>query len=119
MNFLFVTSLYLLFLYLGVAYMIAYSVSYVIGMIFAWLVNSLYSFATRPRLSRLPPYAIVATINYLIGLLLVRWLVEGLMIPKALAPIIVIVALVPMSFAGTRLTLLAGLGRNRADDRRD
>lgn len=112
LNFFFVYFVYYIFLLFGTAYSIAYSISYVSGMLFAWLVNSLYSFAVRPRLARLLPYAALATVNYLIGLQLLRWLLESQGIAKELAPVIVIAALVPLSFVGTRLTLLAGLGRH-------
>ena len=115
LNFVFTYALYYACLFLGTGYAVAFSISYFSGMVFAWLVNSLYSFSTRPRLRRLVPYGVVATINYLIGLQLLRWLVESLGVAEVLAPILVIAVLVPLSFLGTRLTLIAGLGPPRGD----
>ena len=93
-------------LLLMMPYWLAFTVSYCSGILFSWTVNSLYSFSVSPQLSRLLPYAAVAIANYLIGLQILTWLVETVGLHAAIAPLIVIALLVPLSFIGTRLTLL-------------
>lgn len=115
LTFGFVYIIYYVFLLFGTGYIVAYSISYVSGILFAWLANSLYSFAVRPRLARLLPYAAFAMGNYLIGLQLFRWLMESQGVAEELAPVLVIAALVPLSFVGTRLTLLTRIGRHKPE----
>lgn len=93
-------------LLLMMPYWLAFTVSYCSGILFSWTVNSMYSFSVSPQLRRLLPYAAVAIANYLIGLQILTWLVEVVGLHAAISPLIVIALLVPLSFIGTRLTLL-------------
>ena len=87
-------------------YSVAYTLSIIAGMIFSWLVNSLYSFGVRPKPGRLLPHMLVATLFYLAGLALLTVLVEDWGMPEKYAPLLVIAALTPVSFFATRAILV-------------
>ena len=95
-------------------YWLAFSISYVAGMVFSWSVNSVYSFSVRPQVRRILPYAAVSIANYFIGLQILTWLVETIGVHEVVAPLIVIALLVPLSYVGTRMALL---GDRAADGR--
>jgi putative flippase GtrA len=83
----------------------AYSLSFGFGILFSWKVNSHYSFGIEADLSRLLPYATVAIGHYLIGVMILAWLVERVGVNEMIAPLIVIASLVPLSFVATRFAL--------------
>ncbi|MBT3536883.1 MAG: GtrA family protein [Rhodospirillaceae bacterium] len=89
-----------------VPYAAAYTLATMTGMLFSWLVNSLYSFGVRPKARRILPHMVIATIFYLAGLGLMTVFIESWSVPEKFAPLLVIAVLTPASFFATRAVLV-------------
>lgn len=87
------------------SYVIAFTVSFSSGILFSAILNSRYSFSVSLRAKNLLLFAIICVVNYIIGLYLLRYLIDTLGVHESIAPLIGIVILIPISFAGARLTL--------------
>jgi putative flippase GtrA len=88
-----------------VSYRVAYSLSYVAGIFFSFVLNSLFVFRVPLRWGRLLPYPSVYLVQYLLGLCVVYVGVELLRWDERLMPIAVLVVTVPVSFVLTRWVL--------------
>jgi putative flippase GtrA len=91
------------------SYAVAFTASFGTGILFSAYWNSRFSFATPLKTKRLAAFTIVCVINYFIGLQILKFLIETLGIDEALAPILVMAVMVPISFVGTRLALVGSM----------
>jgi len=107
-NFIFTYIVYVL-VNLIVAYTIAFTVSFASGILFSAFLNSRYSFSTKLTVRRMTIFTFVCLINYFIGLAILQLYVEFFGIHEVIAPMLVIVVMVPISFVGTRLALVGSL----------
>lgn len=73
-----------------------------------WL-NCHFVFKVRMSLKGLLRFPLVYVVQYLVGLLLMFVLVEKLAVPKLLAPLLVIVVTVPLTFVLSRALLRPGV----------
>jgi putative flippase GtrA len=96
--------LYLLFL-LFLPYTVAYSVTYVLGIFISYYLNSRFVFRLPFSLSKALRFPIVYLVQYGLGVLLLRTLVEIFSIDRAIAPILVIIVTIPVTFILSRLVL--------------
>lgn len=87
------------------SYTIAFTVSFSSGILFSAILNARYSFSVSLTARSLLLYTVICIINYVIGLYILRYLVDSLGLHEAIAPLIVIIAIVPISFVGARLAL--------------
>jgi putative flippase GtrA len=79
-------------------YFWAYSVSYVVGLAFGYIINTYWVFNVKPEAKSAAMYPVVYVLNYFIGLSLLRVLVEYLDIQREIAPLIVVFATVPLMY---------------------
>jgi putative flippase GtrA len=86
-------------------YAVAYSVSYVLGIAFAYVANSTLVFRSRMSVRTAAAFPLVYVFQYLAGLALVALQIELLGVPAWLAPWIATAVLVPASFVLTRFVL--------------
>lgn len=87
-------------------YQVAYLLSYVSGVVFSYLVNSLVVFRVTLSWRRFLSFPLVYVGQYLAGALLLSLLVEILGISKVWAPLLVAAALLPLTYLLSKLLLL-------------
>jgi putative flippase GtrA len=98
--------LYLLLSYL-MDYQIAYAIAYVAGIVFAYFFNSKVVFKVEHSLIGMLDYPTIYLVQYIFGALLLNLLVEHLHLHKAIAPILVILLLLPSSYLLNKIVLKA------------
>jgi len=91
---------YLLYLWLSymLHYQIAYFVAYVGGILLAYLLNLRYVFKTKNSLKKIALYPVIYVVQYLIGAFFMYLFLQVLYLPNAVAPLLVIILLVPISY---------------------
>ena len=86
-------------------YLIAYSVTFVVGVLFSGWLNARYSFTSRLTGRTLVRFFVVYVINFALGMQLLIFCVEVMDIHKALAPLLVLAVFAPINFLSSRLAL--------------
>lgn len=97
------TYLLYLILILYFQYRLAYTITYIAGIMLAYLINSTWVFNSRMTLYSALLYPAVYLIQYLASICILSFLVEQFGIDKKIAPLIVIVIVYPLSFIMNRL----------------
>ncbi len=105
-NTVFTYGLYLLFK-LFLSYQLAFTVSYVIGIIFAYFYNSLVAFKSTLSLKKFFQFPLVYLVQYLISLGVLDFFVKGLNLNTDLAPILVFIIVTPVTYLLSKF-ILAG-----------
>ncbi len=90
-------GIYLLLLQL-VNYQISYTISYVTGIVFTFFLNRLFVFKTHQGLKSLVLFPLIYVIQYLFGLLIIGGSVKYLNLDVQLAPLVVIVLSIPLTY---------------------
>ncbi len=93
--------LYLLFLQF-MAYQLAYTVVFVLGILISYVLNAGFVFRTRMTLKTLARFPLVYGAQYALGMGLVLLLVEWGGAPSWLAPLCAIAITVPLTFVFSR-----------------
>ena len=106
-NTAFTYALYLL-LKIIVPYQWAYFIAYALGVIFAYWFNARWVFRVPLSWQGLFSYPIVYILQYLLSALLLGALVEKLDVSVNLAPIYVVVALLPITYLMNHFVLVFG-----------
>ena len=101
LNTLLTYVLYLMLLQI-MPYFWAYSVTYVVGIGLGYLINTFWVFKRQPSLRTAMAYPLTYGLNYLLGAVLLWFLVEWARIPKAAAPLIIVAVSVPVMYLITR-----------------
>jgi len=98
---------YLLYLIclLVMPYWAAYTLSYVAGILISYFLNTIFVFRSPIRWSRLGVYPIVYVSQYLVGLLALRVLIRNLAVSPRIAPLLVVVVTIPITFVLSRTIL--------------
>lgn len=101
-----VNTLFSYLLYLGLIlifpYLVAYTLAYILGISFAYSVNTWWVFGQPWSWVKLCQFPIVYLIQYLVNIILLHGLIEKLEMNKQLAPLIVIVLTLPITFLLSR-----------------
>jgi len=97
--------IYLIFL-LVVTYPVAYSMTFVIGVYTSYYFNTKFVFKQKLTLRKALQYPIVYLIQYVLGLGLLYLLVETFAMDPRIAPIIIVVITVPITFLLSRLIII-------------
>lgn len=97
-------AIYYIF-HLTLPYQFAYAAAYLSGIVFSYWINATFVFKTPMTWRGLFAYPVVYLVQYLISALLLGTLVEQLDMPKILAPLVVIVVSIPLTFIMTRWIL--------------
>jgi putative flippase GtrA len=77
---------------------LSYTVAYVSGIVIAYILNSFYTFKVKFSFKKMLLYPIVYLIQYLVNLLILNILILKFSISAGLAPVIVIVVSIPLTF---------------------
>lgn len=97
-------------LYLGLSfflpYQLAYALAYVIGIFFSYWFNSTVVFGVSLSWRRASLYPLVYVVQYLISALFLGVLVELLSVGRNVAPILVSVAMFPVSYLFSKILLV-------------
>jgi putative flippase GtrA len=98
---------YALFLLLNLVldYRFAYSVSFALGIVLSFILNSLYVFRQPLRWKRLAAYPVVYLLQYIVGMACIWLFVAVLNQPESLAPIPAIAITIPLTYYSTRYIL--------------
>ena len=102
-----INSIISYFIYLGLLlflpYMVAYTLSYAIGILFGYLLNALWVFRKVPKLVTATTYPLVYLLTYCFGIGLLWLLVEVILVPAEIAPLVVITLTVPIMYFSTKV----------------
>lgn len=104
--------LYLALLYL-VDYRVAFTTSFIVGIVIAYSLNALFVFHARWSPSTLFGYPVVYLFQYGLGLLLLTVEVDALGVDRRFAPFVNVVLLLPLTFVLNRWFLMR---RGRSDE---
>lgn len=93
-------STYLLYLLLSsvMHYQVAYLLTYISGIALAYVLNLRLVFNAQSSLSKIVRYPLIYLLQYIVGAGLLYLLVSVLNLSNTLAPLIVIVILLPVSY---------------------
>lgn len=91
-------------------YQAAYFVAYVLGIAIAFIINSVFVFRVPLSLGRFFAYPLIYVAQYLMAAGLLAIGVEYLRLSVELAPLAVIVAMIPVSYLLNRLVLARSPG---------
>lgn len=84
------------------SYPVSFTISYVTGLIGGYCLNSIFVFKEPMRLSSFLRYPIVYVVQYIIGVTLLYVLVEGARVSPLIAPWIIIVVTIPVTYRLSR-----------------
>jgi putative flippase GtrA len=85
------------------AYEAAYAISYVIGVLLSYVMSALFVFRQPLRLRTALRFPLVYLVQFLLGFVLLKVLVELIHVPEWLAPLIVTIVSIPVTFLLSRL----------------
>lgn len=103
-NTAFTYGIYLI-LNLAIDYQWAYLIAYALGIVFAYYFNARMVFHVPLSWKGLLTYPLVYVIQYGISALAIGILVELLSVPKVLAPLVVTVVMLPMTYVMSKLII--------------
>jgi len=106
-NTVFSYAVYLLLLSIA-SYVTAYSISFVVGIVSGYALNTLLVFKQPWSLKKLFQYPLVYLAQYLVGIVLLSILVDYLNINEKLAPLIIVVLLLPLTFVLSKKIIKPG-----------
>lgn len=86
-------------------YLVAYTISYISGIVLSYFFNSVLVFKVSLHWKKALKYPLVYLIQYLLGSVLIAILVEHLGIAPSIAALLNVIILLPVSFILTRLLL--------------
>lgn len=85
------------------SYRVAYTISFVAGVCFATVAQSIIVFRARLRFWPVVRFVAFYLASYLVGIEVLTFLVERLGIAPALAPFLLVMIMLPLNFLGSRL----------------
>ena len=93
-------------LYLGLLFLMpyvwAYSLTYVAGIVLGYALNTRWVFRKAPNLHTATVYPLSYGLNYILGVVMLWFLVEIIKLPKEIAPLVVVAISVPVMYAITK-----------------
>ncbi len=87
-------------------YLVAYTISYISGIVLSYFFNSILVFKVRLHWKKAIKYPFVYLIQYLLGSVLITISVEYFGIVPSIAALLNVIILLPVSFILTRLILI-------------
>ncbi|MFF5993861.1 GtrA family protein [Lysinibacillus sp. KU-BSD001] len=94
-------ALFLLFL----EYNFAYIISYVSGIIVSFILNGKFVFKVHLTLEKAIKFPLVYVVQYMINFLVLNFLIKQLAIHELIAPVIVIIISIPITFILSKVIL--------------
>lgn len=83
-------------------YLAAYGIAYSVGIAWAYFANTLFVFRRRPSIGRALAFPLTYVVQYLAGSVLLVLLVDTLGVRKAFAPLVVVIAMLPVTYLLSR-----------------
>jgi len=96
--------LYIVLLYI-LSYKIAYTMSYLLGIWISYFLNSFFVFKANINFKKFLKYPIVYIVQYILNIIFLYIFVELLNINDKIAPIILIVISIPVTFTLSKIIL--------------
>jgi putative flippase GtrA len=90
-------------------YLISYSIAFIVSIFFSYFLNSKLVFKQELKLSKAVKYPLVYLTQYLLGIVSLYLLVQILSVNKLVAPALVVVMTIPVTYLLSR-RLVAGNG---------
>jgi putative flippase GtrA len=107
------TYLLYLLLILVIPYVVAYSIVFVVGVLFSAWLNARHSFSTRLTGRTLTRFVVIYVINYALSVQLLVFCVEVIGMYSAIALLAVLAVFTPINFLSSRLALTGHWRRQR------
>jgi putative flippase GtrA len=108
-------AIYVCLLWL-VTYSVAYTISYVAGIFMSYWLNAMFVFRERLSIGRALQYPLVYLVQYLLGLGLLFLLVEVANISKVVAPLLIVVLTLPITFLLSRYLIRRSWGLRQREE---
>ncbi|HEY6943234.1 GtrA family protein [Dokdonella sp.] len=89
-------------------YVAAYSIAYAVGIAWSYFANTWFVFRERASIGRALAFPLVYLVQYLVGSLLLFVLVDGLHVPAAFGPLVVVVLTLPLTYLLSRRIIVRG-----------
>lgn len=105
LNTAFTYAMYLLLLKF-LPYLWSYSISYVCGILFAFLMSRFFVFKEQQGLKTVLFFPLIYLAQYLLGALIVWLWVKKLMLPVSIAPLVAIILSLPITFTLSKLVFV-------------
>lgn len=98
-----------IFLALFLNYQLSYALAYLLGIAFSFVLNARYVFETEQTMKKFALFPFVYVVQYLAGALMMNFSIERLGIDIFAAPLIVAVALIPLSYFLSKKILVGSI----------
>ena len=103
------TQLLYIALLLMMPYPVAYTISYVAGIVLSYYLNSVIVFRQKLQWSKAIQFPAVYGMQYVLGIALLYVLVEWLHISEIIAPLVTVILTIPVMFIMSRLIIMRPL----------
>lgn len=87
------------------SYKVSYSLSYALGVVFSYMINSKWTFKTEYSCKKCIQFSMVTGFQYTLSLCLLFLCVQELRCPVKLAPFVVLIVTVPIGYVLTHYFL--------------
>jgi len=98
---------------LVLSYQISYFLAFVTGIVFAYWFNATYVFRVQLCWSGLFAYPLVYLLQYAVGAVMLGWIVENLGLQENIAPLIVALTMLPITYLASKTILLFNDYKNK------
>ena len=99
-------------LILFLVYPAAYTLAYILGIFISYYLNTRFVFKQKVILVKVFQYPLVYLVQYLLGVSLLSVLIEIFSLNKFIAPALVVVFTIPVTFFLSRFIIKGRLGRS-------
>lgn len=86
-------------------YRLAYTASYALSVMLAYTLNTYFVFQTRWHWRSFVGFPLVYIFQYVVGLATLALLVEQLAVPELVAPLLVVIITIPLTFVASRFVI--------------
>lgn len=83
---------------LFLSYQVSYAISFIFGIILSFILNTKYVFEVKQTLKKFVLFPFVYLVQYLLGAFMMNYIIEIIEVNKFLAPLVVTVCLLPVSY---------------------
>ena len=94
-------------------YGVAYTISYAAGIFLSYWLNAMFVFQEPLSIARALQYPLVYAVQYLLGLGLLFLLVEVTHVSKIIAPVLIVIVTLPITFLLSRYLIRRSFGLSR------
>ena len=92
-----------LILLMFIPYTASYTISYITGIVFAYLLNRFFVFKSHQGFKSIALFPLVYLAQYVVGILILWCWVEKLGFAERLAPLVVIIITIPITYIFSKL----------------